>query len=337
MSPNSVGQPNPTASNAAALPLRRAVTFVSGDSSCAAWHYPGTNGACVVMAGGFAVPRGPATDQFARRFHQAGYTVVAFDYRGLGDSGGEPRLVLPVGRQLADWQAAIEFARSLPEVQERKVALWAFSASGGFVLSVAARNPDLAAVIAQTPNADGLAALRNASRHQKTAAMLRFTARACADVIGSVLGRRPRLVPLVGAPGTVAMLTTPDSLDGNRALHAENYPDWRQLVAARSALRVAFYRPGRYMRRTTVPLLVLVCDDDQTSLAAPAARAARRAPRAELSRMPGGHYEPFLDGHEHAVAVELDFLRRHVLEAEARADADVDRATSAGPVSPPFS
>ena len=28
--------------------------------------------------------------------------------------------------------------------------------------------------------------------------------------------------------------------------------------------------------------------------------------------MPGGHYEPFLGGHERAVEAELSFLRRHL-------------------------
>jgi hypothetical protein len=48
-------------------------------------------------------------------------------------------------------------------------------------------------------------------------------------------------------------------------------------------------------------------------LAAPGIRAARRAPRGELVQIPGGHYAPFLDGHEQAVEAELAFLRRHVL------------------------
>jgi hypothetical protein len=48
--------------------------------------------------------------------------------------------------------------------------------------------------------------------------------------------------------------------------------------------------------------------------AGPAVRAANRAPRGELVRMPGGHYEPFLGGHEQAVEAELSFLRRHLLD-----------------------
>jgi uncharacterized protein len=294
---------------------RAPVRFASGGDECAAWHYAGTNGACVVMAGGFAVTKEPGTDAFARRFHAAGFTVLAFDYRHLGESGGEPRQVARVREQLADWDAAIAHASNLPGVDAKRVAVWGFSVSGGHVFRVAARHPELAAAIAQTPNADGPAATRNAARHQKPLAMLRFSGRAILDVVGARVGRAPRLVPLVGPPGAVALLTTPDSLDGERALNPDNrYPEWQQAVAARSALRVTMYRPGRSAARVQCPLLVVVCDDDRSALAAPAVRAATRAPAGELVRIPGGHYEPFLGGHEQVVAIELSFLRRHLLD-----------------------
>jgi pimeloyl-ACP methyl ester carboxylesterase len=67
------------------------------------------------------------------------------------------------------------------------------------------------------------------------------------------------------------------------------------------------------------PLLVVVCDQDQSALAGPAVSAARRAPRAELVHLAGGHYAPFLDGHEQAVEAELAFLRAHLLD-RVRAD-----------------
>ena len=85
-----------------------------------------------------------------------------------------------IREQLADWQAAIGFAATLPGVDPARLAVWGFSASGGHVFRVAARNPGLAAAIAQTPNADGPAAARNAARHQKPLAMLRFTGRGVA-------------------------------------------------------------------------------------------------------------------------------------------------------------
>jgi alpha-beta hydrolase superfamily lysophospholipase len=290
------------------------VRFVSGGSECAAWHYPGRNRGCVIMAGGFAVPMGPGTDRFARRFNDAGFAVLAFDYRRLGASGGHPRLVLPVKDQIADWRAAIDCAATLPDVDPARIAVWGFSASGGHVFLVAAGAARVAAAIAQTPNVDGQAAARNAARHQKPVALLRFTGRAVRDALGSLIRRPPLLVPLAGEPGTVAVLTTPDAVDGAHALDPDGrYPEWRQEVAARSALRLCWYRPGRKADQVQVPLLVVVADQDQSALAAPSITATRRAPRGELVHLPGGHYAPFLDGHEAAVEAELEFLRRHLL------------------------
>lgn len=176
-------------SNPPVAPVRREkVRFASGTAECAAWHYPGTNGACVVMAGGFAVTMGPGTDRFAQPFNAAGFAVLAFDYRHLGESGGEPRQIAPVGDQLADWHAAIECARGLPGIDPARVAIWGFSVSGGHVFRVAAADAELAAAIAQTPNADGQAATRNATRHQNPGALVRFTGRAVLDALGSLIG-----------------------------------------------------------------------------------------------------------------------------------------------------
>jgi uncharacterized protein len=298
---------------------REKVHFSSGNTDCAAWHYPGTNGACVVMTGGMGVNKEPGTDRFAVRFQDSGFAVLAFDYRHLGESGGQPRQVVRIREQLADWQAALDLAPTLSGVDPTKLVIWGFSLSGGHICSVAARNPQLAAAIAQTPLVDGKAVTRNAARYQTPLAMLRLTGWGILDALGSQVGRPPRLVPLAGEPGVVAVLATPDAMDGGRILNPENrYPDWRQEIAARSALRSVFYRPGRYARHVQIPLLVLVCNEDQSALAEPAARVAKRAPRAELVRLPGGHYAPFMDMHERAVDAELSFLRRHVLH-ESRA------------------
>lgn len=129
---------------------REKVRFASGDTVCAAWHYPGTNGACVIMAGGGAVTKEPGTDPFARRFHKAGFAVLAFGYRHLGASGGQPRQVVRIRERLADWQAAIAFAPALPGVDPARVAIWGFPHSGGHVFRVAAGNPLSAGTIQYT-------------------------------------------------------------------------------------------------------------------------------------------------------------------------------------------
>jgi uncharacterized protein len=281
---------------------REKVWFTSRGTDCAAWHYPGTNGACIVMAGGGGVTKEPGTDRFAARFHAAGYTVLAFDYRHLGESGGAPRQVLRPRTQLADWSAAVAHAATLPGVDATRIAAWSFSLSAGHLFQVGADQP-VAAVIAQTPLADGVAATPNALRHETLGVILRMP----------FLALRNALVPLAGPRGTVAMLTTPDAQDAEQALDPEGrYPQWSRTVAARSVLRLMSYRPGRAAARVTCPLLVVVADQDQSVLAAPAIRAAEKASAAELLRVPGGHYAPFLAEHERVVAAELDFLARHL-------------------------
>src|SRR5215469_15807792 len=144
--------------NKPAAAQRAAITFRSGADDCAAWHYQGDNGACVVMAGGAGVTKEPATDRFAARFHAAGYSVLAFDHRHFGGSGGAPRQVARIREQLADWDAALDCAATLPGVTAGKIAGWGFSLAAGHLLRLAARPSDqhrLVAVIAQAPLADG--------------------------------------------------------------------------------------------------------------------------------------------------------------------------------------
>ncbi|MFD9124447.1 alpha/beta hydrolase [Kitasatospora sp. NPDC059571] len=292
---------------------REKVRFTSGDTSCAAWHYPGSNGGCVIMAGGTSVTKEPATDLFAARFNDAGFAVLAFDHRRFGESGGTPRQIVRFDEQAADWHAAVAYAATLPDVDPDRISLWGFSLAGGHVFRVAAAHPHLACAIAQTPLVDGRALAPHALRSMTPLAVLGLFGRGLADALGSLVGRPPLLVPTAGARGTVASLTTPDAMDGDRALDPERrHTGWERTVAARIALQLGGYRPGRHASRIRCPLLVVVCDQDLSTLPGPALRAARRAPRAEVVHLPGHHYAPFLESHEQAARAQVAFLRRHL-------------------------
>jgi pimeloyl-ACP methyl ester carboxylesterase len=76
---------------------------------------------------------------------------------------------------------------------------------------------------------------------------------------------------------------------------------------------MGLYRPGRTAGRISCPLLVVISTGDQSVLAAPALKAARRAPGGEILQVDGAHYAAFLDQHETVVAAELEFLRRNLL------------------------
>jgi hypothetical protein len=111
-------------------------------------------------------------------------------------------------------------------------------------------------------------------------------------------------------------MTTPESKPGMDAL----VPDetrWENRVAARIALRIATYRPGRRAPLISCPLLGCVCDKD--SLAPPDRTVAllSKAPLAEIKRYPIGHFEIYVgEWWERAVADQTEFLSRHLLKRE---------------------
>lgn len=296
---------------------RRHIAFDSRGERCEAWFYPGSNGGCLVMAAGLAVTKEPGTDRIATAVNRAGFSVLAFDYRRLGGSSGQPRQYIRLRDQLDDWHSALQCAQEQTEVDGSRIAIWGFSLSGGHVFRVAADRPDLAAAIATSPLTDGLEALRHALPSMTLGAILRMGALAASDLVRRGLRRSPVLIPLTGDRGDVAALTTPDSRNGPIALDpvGEYAHVWPQQVAAWSALRVGFYRPGRIARQIKPPLLVISHDEDGVAPPGSARRAGEAAPGAEVINLPGGHYALFLDDgtFDRVIDATLQFLARHVL------------------------
>jgi dienelactone hydrolase len=160
--------------------------FPSGGDECAAWLYQPAGGGpapLIVMAHGFSATREQRLDAYAERFCAAGIGALLFDYRSFGASGGEPRQVLDIHSQQADYHAAIAFARSLDWVDADRVAAFGSSFSGGHVLAVGAQDSRLAAVVAQCPFTDGVATLPK----MEPANLVKAAARGVADQLGATL------------------------------------------------------------------------------------------------------------------------------------------------------
>ena len=62
----------------------------------------------VVLGPGLPGVRRTRPDGFAAHLAGSGFCALVFDYRGFGDSEGEPRQMVRIRAQLADWHAACE-------------------------------------------------------------------------------------------------------------------------------------------------------------------------------------------------------------------------------------
>lgn len=284
--------------------------FQSAGDICRAWFFL-PDGAdepapCMVMGHGLGLTRHCGLRELAFAFAGAGYAVLLFDYRGFGDSDGEPRQVISFRKQLTDWAAAIDYARSRPEVDSNRIITWGFSLGAGHALTAAVRDPGVAAVVAVVPMFDGLSSTLTAVKRWSPLNFLRTVARGAKDLIGSWFGRSTTSVPLTAAPGDLGLLTSADAHPGYRALVPS---DFNFDTAARIALLFWTYAPGLQLRRFSRPILVFPSSVDQINPPGPTLRRARRCKSATIVELHCHHMQAALEpNRSRLVHSTLEFL-----------------------------
>jgi dienelactone hydrolase len=304
---NALLRPN----TAAGTFTRQDVRFDSGEAYCSAWLYlpDGVERPPVVVLGhGLGAVREMRLDAFSERFAAAGIATLAFTYRYFGDSGGEPRQLMSVSRQLADWEAALAFVKRRTDVDGSRLAVWGSSFGGGHAITVASRHPELLAAVSQCPFTDGLAsaaALGLKGSLKVTPVVLR-------DLAAKLLGRPPVMVPIAAAPGQPALMNAHDALPGYLALVPKG-TRFVNYVAARVIPEIGTYRPGLSAAKVKCPILFCVSNTDTVTPPARTLTLARRAPRGEIKRYDEGHFD-FYTGtaFEQLVSDQTRFLVQHL-------------------------
>jgi fermentation-respiration switch protein FrsA (DUF1100 family) len=245
------------------------------------------------MGAGGTLTQRDGIPAYAERFAAAGIAALSFDYRHWGGSDGEPRRLVSIPRQLEDWRAAVGFARGLDGIDPGRIAVWGMSLGGGHALSVAAADPDIAAVVALVPMTDGLAFSLNPR-------VLRSTLRA---TMGRMRGRFVTL-PVAGPAGgfSAASLASFERLAGPNG--------WRNEFVTNLDYPLPLYRPYRRAARIDVPVLVQLGERDRIAPRRAAERVEARAPQGELRRYPVDHFSCFWPEHVDEVAGDqINFLR----------------------------
>ncbi len=103
------------------------------------------------------------------RLHAAGVNVLAFDYRGYGQS----QFARPSEqnwRQDAEW--ALQYLTSTRHIDARMIVLNGTSLGANLALEIAAEHPELAGVIMDSPMADPMAAIFDDARARMVPARL---------------------------------------------------------------------------------------------------------------------------------------------------------------------
>jgi pimeloyl-ACP methyl ester carboxylesterase len=298
---------------------REDIKFDSSDSFCAGWLYRPTgveSPPVIVLCHGLGAVREMRLDIYAERFAAEGYAVMAFTYRHFGDSGGEPRQLLNIGKELDDIAAALTYVRSLDGVDTKRVALWGSSFGGGNVMEAGARDGGLTCIVAQCPFTDGTASGLTLG----LVSTAKMTGLAVADKIAGLIGRGPVYAHLSGSRGDGAMMTAHDVVQGYNAIQPTDV-EVDNRVAAGVSIDILMYRPGKSLATLTCPTLVCICEKDTVAPPKPAIKFAGAAgPNVSHKTYPYGHFEIYLgDAFEEVIADQIEFFAQNLAKAPAPA------------------
>ncbi len=111
-------------------------------------YHPSTNGASVILLHGY---RSNHSMMFpiANMLVQEGYGVILFDFRGHGLSEGQE--VTFGKKEVLDVEAAYQYLSSRPEIEKDRIGLFGNSMGASTAILYAAQNPEIRAVIVQSP------------------------------------------------------------------------------------------------------------------------------------------------------------------------------------------
>jgi pimeloyl-ACP methyl ester carboxylesterase len=271
----------------ATIPTER-VDFRCRGIRCAAWlTLPPGRGPhpAVVLAHGLGATHDMMLSQYEQHFAAAGIATLAFDYRNTGASDGQPRQHISTQEQRHDVAAALEHLKSRREVDGGRIGLWGTSLGGMNVIRVAAARDDVAVAVVQCPIVHG----PGAARRLGLLAALRLTPAVADDLMRVVTRRGRRYIPIVGPPGSLAMVTVAGAEAGwNSTVPAAR--DFDNRIAAADAVAMVSTSAMRHARHIDAPLLVCVCDRENLMDSAHAALVARRAPRGVARHYDSDHF-----------------------------------------------
>ena len=242
----------------------------------------------IIMAHGFGAIKTMGLEFAAGIFCQAGFDCLVFDYRHFGESSGEPRQYFDLDLQLEDWFGAIAHVREQNAQASQKIILWGASLSGGHVLEIAARDQDIAAVIAQCPFTNGVVA----SLTGHWLSNLKVTWAAIKDTYRKAVNKAPVKIAIAGLPGTTALISAPDALYGYSHHFCRDRP-FDNSVHVRNTPRLFNYFPGRRASQLSCPVLFSLCEKDTVAPARPAQRYAHKTPLAVVKSYPFNHFEVY--------------------------------------------
>lgn len=241
---------------------------------------------------------------------EAGVAVLAFDYRGFGDSEGDATLLDPAA-QVEDIRNAVTFLETRPEIDRGRIgAFGSGGTGGGNAVMAAGLDERIRAVVSQVPVADGRDWLHRMRREHE---WLEFLDRLTEDRRRRAATGRSELV----APRDGIMVPTPE----RRVTTVKSDVDSRvpSLVQLASADAILAYRPIDVVDRIAPRAAMFICvEHDATTPEDHAVALYERAgaPKRLVIQTGTTHYAAYATYRDVVNPLIVDWFMRHLVGGE---------------------
>ena len=258
----------------------------------------------VILGHGLGALKEWTLPEVAAALAQAGIAGLWFDFRNFGDSEGQPRDEVSHYGRLEDWQNAISYAASLPEIDPHRIGIWGTSLGERDVLAIASVDRRVKAVVSQTPLIKWTA-LTGARMAGFGDDLERFQRELSEDRINRTLGKEPRYIPFVKPVGDEFKAEFIKSLS---KAELRNY---------KGDLTLQTYQPTTLTDVTPLveliaptPLLFILAENDLLPGQKEAYNVAKE-PKS-LVTVSGHHFSPYTTSKQHAIAATKEWFVKHL-------------------------
>jgi len=188
----------------------------------------------IVLCHGFTAVKEVLLPEIARRLAKLGYVSLTFDYRFLGESGGEPRRQIIPLRQIEDIRNAVTFLQQQPEVDPERLGLLGVSLGGANVSYAAGVEERVKATVSVCGIGDCGRWIRDACHFWEWKALLQ---RLAEDRRERVLNGRLQYVQAKD------IVPEPESTTKLFGEILRQYPQWSREITLASGEALIAYRP----------------------------------------------------------------------------------------------
>lgn len=257
----------------------------------------------VILCHGFCGVKELLIPAYANYFAEQGYAALTFDYRGFGESEGEPGRLIPA-LQVEDIQAAISYSCELTNIDAKRIALWGTSFGGANAILATAKDTRVKCLLTQLTFADGERVITKSMSEEDRS---RFNQSIQKMQDKKAATGRELMVPIS------KVLTDEQSIAFYNA-HCDQYPALKIKIPFLTVAETLTHKPEQFISDIRAPILIVAAENDSVNPLTESQRLYDLAPEPKKLHIEKGatHYELYTGEHFERVAkLQLSWLQEY--------------------------